>query len=137
MGCEAGGQDQRAKGNEKRRKKIGVSRTWWPDGFHFLSAFSHMECETFPPQSVTPLSPGRGGARAGAAGVRDVCGPGHPKLGQPKGGMRFKFFLCDRPGWTMAASSASAMTDDVKTAEESCCSRWATRGTTRPRFPRR
>ena len=22
-----------------------------------------------------PLSPGRGGARAGAAGVRDVCGP--------------------------------------------------------------
>ena len=28
-----------------------------------------------PSQSVTPLSPGRGGARAGAAGVRDVCGP--------------------------------------------------------------
>ena len=26
-------------------------------------------------QTVTPLSPGRGGARAGAAGVRDVCGP--------------------------------------------------------------
>ena len=28
-----------------------------------------------PSQTVTPLSPGRGGARAGAAGVRDVCGP--------------------------------------------------------------
>ena len=27
-----------------------------------------------PSQTVTPLSPGRGGARAGAAGVRRVCG---------------------------------------------------------------
>ena len=37
-----------------------------------------MECEVsrlLPSQTVTPLSPGRGGARAGAAGVRDVCGP--------------------------------------------------------------
>ena len=44
----------------------------------FLSAFLHMECKILvllPSQAVTPLSPGRGGARAGAAGVRDVCGP--------------------------------------------------------------
>jgi len=39
-----------------------------------------MECEVLdcchPKLSLdTPLSPGRGGARAGAAGVRDVCGP--------------------------------------------------------------
>ena len=27
-----------------------------------------------PSQTVTPLSPGRGGARTGAAGVRRVCG---------------------------------------------------------------
>ena len=46
----------------------------------FLSAFSHMECEVSrlsPSQTVTPLSPGRGGAGRArvAAGVRDVCGP--------------------------------------------------------------
>ena len=38
-----------------------------------------MECKKtlvlLPSQAVTPLSPGRGGARAGAASVRDVCGP--------------------------------------------------------------
>jgi len=43
-----------------------------------FSALLHMECNILvlsPSQTVTPLSPGRGGARAGAAGVRDVCGP--------------------------------------------------------------
>ena len=43
----------------------------------FLSAFLHMECKILvllPSQAVTPLSSGRGGASAGAAGVRRVCG---------------------------------------------------------------
>ena len=42
----------------------------------FYPAFSHMECEVSrlsPSQTVTPLSPGRGGARAGGRGRR-VCG---------------------------------------------------------------
>ena len=41
----------------------------------FLSAFLHMECKILvllPSQAVTPLSPGRGGARAGGGGR--VCG---------------------------------------------------------------
>ena len=49
----------------------------WAGRLSFLSAFSHMECEVSrlsPSPTVTPLSPGRGGARAGAAGVRRVCG---------------------------------------------------------------
>jgi len=53
-------------------------RTCEPDGFHFSLRSCTMECKILvllPSQAVTPLSPGRGGASAGAAGVRDVCGP--------------------------------------------------------------
>ena len=45
----------------------------WAGRLSFLSAFSHMDSEVsrlLPSQTVTPLSPGRGGARAGAAGVQ-------------------------------------------------------------------
>ena len=56
-----------------------TKKTCEPGRLSFLSAFSHMECEVVsrlsPSQTVTPLSPDRGGARAGAAGVRDICGP--------------------------------------------------------------
>ena len=43
---------------------------------YIYPAFLHMECKILgcPSQTVTPLSPGRGGARGGAAGVRRVCG---------------------------------------------------------------
>ena len=59
----------------------------WAGRLSFLSAFSHMDSEVsrlLPSQTVTPLSPGRGGARAG----RRVCGMSVGQLKKRKAGWR-------------------------------------------------
>jgi len=75
MGWERGGGSvQRAVDGQSRR----VSRTCGPDHPSPLLCVVEPGLNILvlsPSQTVTPLSPGRGGARAGAAGVRDVCGP--------------------------------------------------------------